>query len=265
MSSDRNGDTPPVLVERSESVLTLRLNRPDRLNAVSETMYRHLIDHLASVKELGVRAVVLAGAGRSFCVGADLKDHRQDREDAERREYVLLGQRACLAVQRCHVPVVAAVHGHALGAGAELALSADFVIMAEDAKMGFPELSLGTFFGGGLTVRIVQLVGLARAKELLFVGEQFTGQDAARWGLIYRAVSAASLNKAVTELASQITRLAPVPTALAKDLIGRAQYLALDEVVRLEAEGLLACMATEDWAEGVRAFSEERPPRFEGR
>lgn len=265
MSSALERNTPHVLAEVSESVLTLTLNRPDRLNAVSESMYRHLIGHFQALDENEVRAVVLTGAGRSFCAGADLKDHQQGRTEAERRDYVNSAQAACVAVQRCRVPVVAAVHGHALGAGAELALSSDFVVMAEDANMGFPELTIGTFFGGALTARLAHLVGLVRARELLFVTQQFTGEDAARWGLVHRAVPAGDLHSAVGDLVERLIHLAPIPTALAKDLIARAPHLELDEVMRLEAEALLSCMTTYDWAEGVRAFAQKRPPTFEGR
>jgi enoyl-CoA hydratase len=183
----------------------------------------------------------------------------------ERRAYVELGQRACLSIQQCPVPVVAGVKGYALGAGAEIALSADFVIMADDAQMGFPEVSLGTFFGGGVTTRIVELVGMSRAKEVLFLGDRFSGHRAEEWGLVYQSVPERDLESSVQALAGRLADLAPLSVALAKRIIGEARGIGVDEVMRREAKALAACMETSDWAEGVRAFAERRQPRFEGR
>jgi enoyl-CoA hydratase len=254
-----------VLSERSGPVLTLRMNRPHRLNAVSSTLYRALIQGIEGATDLGARVVVLAGSGRAFCVGADLKAHSEGRSDEQRREYVDLAQHVCLAIQRCPVPVVAAVQGYALGAGAEMALSADFVIMADDARMGFPEIGLGSFFGGGITARMVPLLGLAKTKEVLLLGERFSGRQAAEWGLIHRSVPAEDLDASVHALAGRLASLAPVSVASAKEMLEDARSLDMDTVMRREAELLIECMDTEDWAEGVRAFAEKRSPRFEGR
>jgi enoyl-CoA hydratase len=252
-------------VQRTGPVVRLVLNRPDRLNAVSEALYERLLEELhRAAADPDVRVVVLAGAGRAFCAGADQRTHGAGtRTRDQQARYVELGWRVCERIQRCQVPVIAAVHGYALGAGAEIATSADFLVMAEDAQMGFPEVSIGTYVGGGVTRRLPGLVGLRRATELLMLGERFTGRQAADWGLAYRAVPAATLEAAVADLAEQLAAKAPLSVARLKAaLVSEAPY---DEVLRSEAADLLAIMGTADWAEGVAAFRERRTPSFEGR
>ncbi len=253
-----------LLKEPRGAVLWLWLNRPQRLNAVSEGMYEALVAALAEAPQQECRAVVLAGKGRAFCSGADLKAHEEGRTPDQARTYVALAQRACGAVQDSPLPVVAAVHGYALGAGAELALSADFVVVTEDAQLGFPELSIGTYVGGGITARLPRLVGMARARELLFLGERISGATAAAWGLVHAAVTSDELLEAAADLARRLADKAPLPVAFAKRHLA-AGGSTPEEAMAQEAEALLACMETEDWAEGVRAFADKRPPRFRGR
>jgi enoyl-CoA hydratase len=133
----------------------------------------------------------------------------------------------------------------------------------EDAVFAFPELTLGTYVGGGVTLRLPELVGLARARELLFTGRRFTGAEAAAWGLALRAVPGPELDSAVTALTDQLARTAPVPAGLLKAQLGRVRQL--DEALHAEVDGLLRCMATADWAEGIAAHAQRRAPVFEGR
>ncbi|GAB2689321.1 enoyl-CoA hydratase/isomerase family protein [Nocardia thraciensis] len=257
-------DAPTVLVTRRGQVAELTLNRPDRLNAVSEQLYRTLIDALAAADDdPQVRCVILTGAGRAFCVGADLKAHAAGtRTRADREEYAQLGQQACRQIQTMSTPVVAAVNGYALGAGAELAVSADFLVIADDARMGFPEVSIGTFVGGGVTHRLPRLVGLRRATDLLILGERCTGAQAYDWGLAHSSVPARDLVNSAAALADSIAAKAPLALARMKAALRRDDPLE----VALESEpwDLLALMETEDWAEGVAAFSERRDPVFRG-
>ncbi|RDI52669.1 enoyl-CoA hydratase/isomerase family protein [Nocardia mexicana] len=257
-------DAPTVLVTRRGRVAELTLNRPDRLNAVSEQLYRTLIDALvAADDDPRVRCVVLTGAGRAFCVGADLKAHAAGtRTRADREEYAQLGQQACRQIQTMSTPVVAAVNGYALGAGAELAVSADFLVIADDARMGFPEVSIGTFVGGGVTHRLPRLVGLRRATDLLILGERFTGARAYDWGLAHAAVRPVDLRDTTAALADSIASKAPLALARMKAALRRDD--PLDVALESEPWDLLALMETEDWAEGVAAFSERRDPIFRG-
>jgi enoyl-CoA hydratase len=252
-------------VERAGRVVRLVLNRPERLNAVTERLYERLLEELANVEtDPEARAIVLAGEGRAFCAGADQKAHADGvRTRGQQAEYVELGWRVCERIQHCRTPVIAAVHGYALGAGAEIAISADFVIMTQDAQMGFPEVSIGTYVGGGVTRRLPRLIGLRRATELLMLGERFTGQQAADWGLAYQAVPAATLDTAVAELAEQLVAKAPLSVARLKAAL--CSDAPFDEVLRTEAGDLLSIMGSADWAEGVAAFRERRTPSFEGK
>jgi enoyl-CoA hydratase len=270
MSMDATAQTPtpePLLVAYEDDIVRLTLNRPDRLNAVSAPLYDALVRALENAgADARVRAIVLTGAGRAFCVGADLKAHAgPEPTRRDRRRYVALAQRANRAVQTCAKPVVAAVNGHAIGAGLELALSADLVVVAREAKLRLPEIAIGTFVGGGLTYTLPQRVGMARAKEILLLGEFLTPDDALAYGLVNRVVPAADVADTAHDLAGRLARRAPIPMRRARQLLGRALRWPASRALRAEADALLACMETEDWREGVRAFEERRDPVFRGR
>lgn len=254
-----------VLAERTGAVLQVALNRPERLNAVSEELYRELLDHLRDADaDPGIRTVVVTGRGRAFCVGADLKAHGSGtRTPQEQVEYVELAWQVCEQIQKMSTPVVAAVRGYALGAGAEIATSADFLVIADDAQMGFPEVSIGTFVGGGVTRRLPRLIGLRRATDLLVLGERFTGAQAAGWGLAHRAVPADDLDDAAAELAMTLAAKAPISLARMKAALHSEE--PFDAVLRAEAQDLIDVMGTADWAEGVAAFAERRTPVFQGK
>ncbi|MFQ6396361.1 enoyl-CoA hydratase/isomerase family protein [Nocardia sp. KC 131] len=256
---------PTVLMSRSGYTANLVLYRPERLNAVSEEMYRTLIDELvAADADPDIRCVVLSGAGRAFCVGADLKAHRSStRTPTEQAQYVDLGQRACAQIQTMRTPVVAAVSGYALGAGAEIAISADFLVMTEDAQMGFPEVSIGTFVGGGVTSRLPRLVGLRRATDLLILGDRFTGRQALEWGLAHSTAPEQSLLESAGALAETLAAKAPLALAKMKAALYRDD--SIEVALSTEPRELLELMGTRDWAEGVAAFAERRSPSFEGK
>ncbi|MEJ2186895.1 MAG: enoyl-CoA hydratase-related protein [Gemmatimonadota bacterium] len=266
MTAAESGESSPLRADRVGRLALLTLDRPDRLNAVNLALYDALAAELAALASDGeVRAVVLTGAGRAFCVGADLKAHGSaDPTAAERRRYVEAGQRANRALQRLPQPVVAAVNGHAIGAGLELALSADLMVVAEAAKLRLPEAALGTFVGGGVTYTLPERVGLARAKELVLLGDFFTGREAVAMGLANRAVPADRVLEEATALAERLAQRAPRSVTKAKRLLNAAVRRKVGRALRREAETLLGCMETEDWREGIRAFQEKREPEFRG-
>ena len=256
----------PLRVEGEGQVRILRLNRPHRLNAVSLRMYEMLEEELARIGEdYETRVVILTGEGRAFCAGADLKAHRdRSKSQAERSDYIETSQRVFRALQVLPQPVVAAVNGHAIGAGCELVLSCDFAILAREAKLRMPEVALGTFIGGGTSYTLRRRVGYARATELILEGRYFTPAEAAAWGLANEVLPADEVLPAARTLAGRLARNAPVSMRLAKQLLDRAEFVDAEETLRLEAQALDTCMATEDWREGLTAFAEKRDPVYRG-
>jgi len=244
----------------------IRFNRPHRLNAVIEQLFRETLDALAEAEDdPAVRVVILTGEGRAFCVGADLKEHaKAARSNRQKREYLLLAQAVCARIHRLRKPVIAAVNGYALGAGAEMAVNADFVLMAESAQIGFPETSLGTFIGGGLTRVLPQLVGLAKARELVFLGQRITGSEAKAIGLATATFGDPTFRDEVYAFADRLAAQAPLSIALAKEQLNNGAQRDYDATLTIELEGVLACMMTRDWQEGIDAFAGKRRPVFRG-
>lgn len=256
-----------VLASRDGPLLILTLNRPHRLNAVSMGLYTQLVAELERADaDPGIRCVILTGSGRAFCAGADLKEHRDTPPSREeRRLYIRAGQHANHLIQTIGAPVVAAVNGHAIGAGLELALSADFAIVAEDAKLRLPEVALGTFVGGGAVYTLAERVGVPKAREIIYLGDFFSGADAAAMGVLNRAVPAIDVLPVATRWAERLARLAPIPLAAAKRLIGSAADISREEALKRESAVLDRIFDTEDWAEGLAAFHARRPPNFQGK
>jgi enoyl-CoA hydratase len=247
-------------------VAEVRFNRPHRLNAVVESLFRQTLEALtAAERDRDVRVIVLTGEGRAFCVGADLKEHAKGERTAwQKREYLQLAQEVCARIHGLSKPVIAAVNGYALGAGAEMAINADFVLMAQNARIGFPEASIGTFIGGGLTRVLPQLVGLAKARELVFLGDLIDGHEAKAIGLATAAIPDASFLDDVYAFAERLSAQAPLSIALAKAQLNHGSERSYETTLLTELEGVLACMMTRDWQEGIDAFAAKRKPVFRG-
>lgn len=248
------------------STAEIRMNRPHRLNAVIEQLYDDILSALLlAEKNPEVRVIVLTGEGRAFCVGADLKEHNNnERSDFEKRQYLIKANDVCQRLRMISKPVIAAVNGYALGAGAEMAVSSDFIVMQEDAQIGFPEISIGTFLGGGVTNLLPQLVGLAKARELIFTGNRIGGNEAVRIGLAAISAAGDTFEIEVAEFADRIGGGAPLSMSLAKEHLNTSQSRDYETALVTELEGIRACMTTSDWREGIVAFSEKRKPEFTG-
>ena len=255
-----------LLWTRHGPLAEIRLNRPRRLNAVVEQLYREVLEAFdAAEADDDVRVVVLTGEGRSFCVGADLKEHgKAERTPREQRDYLVLGNDVCRRIQQFPKPVVAAVNGFAAGAGAEMAISSDFILMKASALLWLPEVSIGTFVGGGVSGILPRLVGLAKARELIMTGRRIDGNEAHAIGLATRVFADDEFDAGVEEFARSVASKAPISMRFAKEHLndpGRS----MDARLITELEALRACMVTEDWQEGVDAFAEKRDPVFRGR
>ena len=244
----------------------IRFNRPHRLNAVIEPLFRETLDALnAAEQDPSVRVVILTGEGRAFCVGADLKENaKAERTNWQKRAYLQLAQDVCARIHRLRKPVIAAVNGYALGAGAEMAINADFVLMAQSAQIGFPEASIGTFIGGGLTGVLPRLVGLAKARELVFLGERIDGREAKSIGLASAVFADATFREDLYAFAARLAAQAPLSVALAKEQLNHGSERTYETALITELEGVLACMMTSDWQEGIDAFAAKRKPAFRG-
>jgi enoyl-CoA hydratase len=261
--------------ERDRGTLVLRLNRPERMNAVNEEMYQEMMELLHTYQDdPQVRAVILTGSVRikegaakqAFCAGADLKKHGAgERTHAQKRKYIELAHEVTRLLYRYPKPVIAAVNGPARGAGAEMALACDFIIMSDEASIAFPETGLGTFVGGGVTLHLPRLVGLMKAKELIYTGRILDAAAAVDLGIALYSRPMDVFMDSVKEFAAGIAQKAPLPIKMAKKFLQDSPGLELETVLQLEADAILACMDTEDWQEGIDAFAQKRNPVYRGR
>ncbi len=249
----------------SDGIAELTLNRPHRLNAVTQQLYDELNAALTQAEaDRDARVILLTGEGRAFCVGADLKEHKAGRTAFDRRQYLAGEQAVCKRLLSLRKPVVAAVNGYALGAGAEMAIASDFILMAESAKIGLPEVSIANFLGGGVTWLLPRLVGMAKARELVFLGEKIDGAEAVRIGLANRVFPDAQFLEEARAFAKKLSPKPPFSMELAKKQLNFAAESTFDAALCAELEGMMFVGTTKDWQEGVDAFAEKREPVFKG-
>jgi 2-(1,2-epoxy-1,2-dihydrophenyl)acetyl-CoA isomerase len=222
--------------ELAESVARIYLNRPHRLNAVVPELTDALVTALDRAGQDGARAIILAGRGRAFCSGHDLKEELPPESALATRLRVDRIQDVTRAVRRFPGPVIAAVHGYALGAGCEFALGCDLVVAADDAQFGFPEVSVGLSVTGGISRLLPLLVGPVRAKELLLLGERFGAARALELGLVNRVTPAGEHEQAAAELAARLRDKPALALTLAKQALDRGADSALEEAMATETD-----------------------------
>jgi enoyl-CoA hydratase len=252
--------TETIIVERRGRVGIVRLNRPQALNALNATLKNEL---LAAVETFDAAAdvgcILLTGSDKAFAAGADIKEMADKSYiDMSRADYAGDYER----LTRVRKPLIAAVAGFALGGGCELAMLCDFIIAADNAKFGQPEIKLGIIPGIGGTQRLTHAVGKAKAMDMILTGRMMDAAEAERSGLVARVVPAASLMEEAIKVAETIAALSEPSLIAAKEAINRSFETSLAEGVRFERRTFHALFATKDRKEGMTAFVEKRPPRF---
>ena len=248
-------------------VTWITIERPEAMNALSGEVLHGLEDALAVVaSDTSVRLVAVTGAGdRAFSAGADLKE-RRGMDASQTRERIVLINRVFDTLAALPRPTVAAVNGGAFGGGLELALACDFRIAVASAQLGLTEVRLGIMPGAGGTQRLPRLIGAARAKEMILLGRRIDAERARQIGLVNQVVpDAAALRAAVDALADELVGCAPVSVAKAKEAIDGGLDADLAAGLAIERGCYQATLATEDRNEGLRAFAEKRPPRYQGK
>ncbi len=257
---------PTVLIERDDGVVTLTLNRPDKLNALDEALLRDLAQALASLEDdPAARVAILTGAGdRAFVAGADIAA-MAEMSPTQASRFASLGHRVGVLLEEARIPIIAAVNGFALGGGCELALCCDFIYASDRARFGQPEVGLGVIPGFGGTQRLARIVGVARARELCITGDVVGADEALRIGLVNAVVAHAELRSKVKEVAVRIASRAPLAVGSIKRVVRRGADAPLASANELEATAFAALFGTHDQREGMRAFLEKRTPSFQGK
>lgn len=254
-----------VILEGTEGIFTLTLQRPDALNALSTEMCRAVLDALARIdRDPGARALILTGTGRAFCAGADLKEREGATPEAIWKHNRSIFQ-IPLALERAAVPVIAAINGFALGGGCELALGCDLRWAATTAEFGCPEVTRGIIPAAGGTQRLSRLVGPSRAMGLILTGRRIGAAEAYRIGLVDGVVAPDELLPAAGEIARAIASNAPLAVRAAKRAIRYGLLHSVEAGLDLEGHLQRALYASADCQEGIVAFRERRPPRWAGR
>jgi len=250
-----------IIVDVEDHICLIKLNRPDALNALNQFLLQELLDAMeaADANDM-VRCIVLTGSDKAFAAGADIKE-MSEMSFAEVNAADLFGgpMRRLMAIRK---PVIAAVAGYALGGGCELAMSCDFIIAADTAKFGQPEINLGVIAGMGGSQRLTQAVGKAKAMDMNLTGRFMDAEEAERAGLVSRVVPAKKLMDESIAAAQKIAEKSMIAARTAKDAVNRSFEVPLTEGLNYERRAFHALFATEDQTEGMEAFLEKREAQF---
>ena len=252
-----------ILVETRENVGLITLNRPDALNALSQELVGELgqaLDIFEADDEVG--AIVLTGSEKAFAAGADIKEMQaKNWPDTFVDDFITDGWER---IAQCRKPIIAAVAGFALGGGCEIALMCDFILAAETAQFGQPEIKIGVWPGAGGSQRLTRIVGKSKSMDMCLTGRMMDAEEAERAGLVSRIVPAADLVDEAVKTAQQIAAMSRPAAMMVKDVVNRAYETTLSEGVRYERRMFQASFGMPDQREGMAAFVEKRKPNFGG-
>lgn len=255
-----------VILEKEEHLAIVTINRPKALNALNSETLKDLDTVIEDLeKDANIYAVILTGAGeKSFVAGADIAEMK-DLNEAQGEEFGALGNKVFLRLENLNKPVIAAIQGFALGGGCEISMACDIRIASEKALFGQPEVGLGITPGFGGTQRLPRIVGLGKAKELIYTAQNIKADEALRIGLVNKVVPLEDLMTEAKKMASKIIANAPIAVRLCKDAINRGMQVEIDKAVAIEAQDFGKCFASDDQKEGMTAFLERREKNFQNK
>ncbi|HXX59301.1 MAG TPA: enoyl-CoA hydratase-related protein [Dehalococcoidales bacterium] len=259
-------DFKKIIYSKANGIARLTINRPEVRNALDLETRREIKSVVEDVKQdKSVRIFIITGAGdKAFISGADINVWKGADPFFIEDFAGTMGQGLYLEIENLSIPVIAQINGFCLGGGCELALACDMRIASDNAKFGQPEISLGFIPGGGATQRLPKLIGIGRAKELIYTGRIVDAAEAEKIGLVDKVVPQAALAETVDKIAADIISKSPIAMKIAKQVMNRAQYTDLASGLAYEKEMLALCFASKDTQEGVSAFLEKRKPQFKG-
>jgi enoyl-CoA hydratase len=251
--------------EQKNSIGIIFLNRSERLNALNGQLFKDLESIFCQMADdKSIKVLIISGKGKCFCAGADIQEVVNIDRPFEAHFFLRKAQTIFSLIEHFPKPVIAAINGFAVGGGFELALACDLRVASREAYMGLPEIKIGALPGGGGTQRLPRLIGVARAKEMIFTGETIPADEALKMGLINRMTDAENLIGTAIQLANKIKDKPIHALKMAKLAINRGMNMDLDSALELEAQCVAMLFSTEDRKEGMKAFLEKRLPRFSG-
>jgi enoyl-CoA hydratase len=254
-----------LLLTKADGIGIVTINRPEVLNALNLEVFHELYKMFGEIEnDPEIRVVILTGAGKSFVAGVDILEMK-DKNSVNIEKFIKAARQAGDAIYHLSKPVIAAINGYAFGGGNELALACDLRIASENARFGQQEINLGIVPGGGAMQKLPRLVGMVKAKEIVFTGEVFDADAALKIGMINKVVSNETLLEEAKALAMKLLTKSSVALAYAKKSMNSGMDMSLSSAMDMDESLFARCFSTEDQKEGMQAFVEKRNPQFKNR
>lgn len=254
-----------IRLEQEGNIAVIQLNRPDKFNTISLQLVQDMMSLITELEASGsVRVLVITGSGRAFCAGADIAEIKKLNNPVSALGFVDKVNECFNRLESLPCPVIAAVNGLALGGGCELSLACDLRLASDKAVFGLPEVKIGVLPGAGGTQRLPRVIGLTKAKEMLFTGNNIDAQEAFRIGLVNKVVPNNQLMNEAKKLAGDLAKLPKVGLRMIKSVVNEGIDKDLSTAIEIEKKAFAILFSTEDQKEGINAFLEKRAPKYTG-